>query len=92
MQALSTAETKRESGKFRGGLRVVAIKSDGLAAGQGIRKDDILVGIHVWETVSPENLTYILKETDFGQEKSVLFYILRAGKTLAGNFTVASLR
>ena len=43
---------------YRGGLAIVAVRADGPAARQGIRQGDILVGMHKWETISPENVTW----------------------------------
>jgi len=79
-------------GKFRGGLQVVAVKRGGLADQEGIQKDDILVGIHVWETISQDNLLYIMNDADFKESTRVPFYVVRKGKTLEGEFDVESLR
>ena len=78
--------------KFRGGLRVKTLKRDGLAVQEGIRQNDILVGIHIWETVSMDNLLYIIEEADFGDATNVPFYVLRNGKTLSGNLELNAIR
>ena len=46
--------------RYRGGMRITEVRPDSPAARQGIRPDDILVGLHVWETVNVENISYIL--------------------------------
>lgn len=78
--------------RFRGGLRVTAVKQDGLGARQGIQKGDVLVGVHIWETVTTGNLEYILNEADLTAEQSVPFYVVREGKTLSGSIDVDDLR
>ncbi|MEN0112002.1 MAG: trypsin-like peptidase domain-containing protein, partial [Planctomycetota bacterium] len=46
--------------QYRGGMRVVDVRRDGPAAAKGIRSGDVLVGMHIWETASDEDLRYIV--------------------------------
>jgi serine protease Do len=79
---------------YRGGLSVTAVRPDSPAAKQGIRAGDVLVGMHVWETVTPENVSYVLKRPDFSRFAPLKFYILRGDQTLFGYLpvTVATAR
>lgn len=70
--------------RYRGGLRVTAVRSDSPAAEQGIRNGDVLVGMHIWETVSMENVNYILSRPELTGDARVKFYILRGNETLYG--------
>lgn len=74
--------------RYHGGLRVIAIRSEGPAARQGIRPGDILVGMHVWETVSKDNVLYILNHDDFEKFQPIKFYVLRGKETLYGHMQV----
>jgi len=47
------------------------------------------VGMHVWETISIENVAYILGRPDFAQLGPLKFYILRGNETLFGHLTVS---
>jgi serine protease Do len=77
--------------RYRGGLTVVSVRPDSPAAKQGIRPGDVLVGMHVWETVSLKNVSYILdKRADAAARNQMKFYILRDGSTLYGYFSLAS--
>lgn len=78
--------------RYRGGLAVTDVRPDGPAARQGIRRGDVLVGMHVWETVSMDNVAYILSRPDFAQLDPLKFYILRGSETLYGHLTVSSPR
>ena len=51
----------------------------------GIRTGDVLVGMHKWETISEDNVTYILNSAEFKATQPFKFYILRDGETLFGN-------
>jgi serine protease Do len=67
---------------------VVDVRQNSPAAEQGIRAGDVLVGMHVWETVSLDNVAYILKRPDFNSITPVKFYILRGNETLYGFMSV----
>jgi serine protease Do len=75
---------------------VLAVRTGGPAERQGIQRGDVLLGMHEWETVTPENVDYILNRPDFSQFEPLKFYILRAGnrgsEVLYGHMTVAGHR
>lgn len=66
-------------------MRVVDVRADGPAAKQGIRKGDILVGMHRWETASERDVRYIVSQSSLASMGQVKFYILRDGETLFGH-------
>lgn len=74
--------------RYRGGLLVVNVRPDSLAAQQGVRPGDVLVGMHIWETVSLENVAYILRRPDLASFSPVKFFLLRNNETLYGYFPV----
>jgi serine protease Do len=80
---------RQQSTRYRGGLRVAGVRAGGPAARQGIRTGDILVGLHKWETVSLDNISYILDNDEFVQAQPAKFYILRGGETLYGQLRVS---
>jgi serine protease Do len=81
-------EIRRTRSPYRGGMRIVSVRSDGPAAAQGIRAGDVLVGLHVWETVSQENVLYILNHPDFDKFQPLKFYVVRGKETLYGHMQV----
>jgi serine protease Do len=85
LQPVDDAELKRLGSPYNGGLRVVELRSDGPAAQQGIRKGDVLVGMHRWETISLENVNYILNRPDLQRAGRVKFYVVRGAETLYGH-------
>ncbi len=76
---------KRFQTRYRGGLTVKAVRPDSPAASQGIRQGDVLVGMHIWETVSLDNVAYILKRPEFASQDPIKFFILRGSETLYGH-------
>jgi serine protease Do len=85
LAALEPDDVRRTRSPYRGGLRIVAVRADSPAAVQGIRAGDLLVGLHVWETVSQENVLYILNHPEFEKFQPLKFYILRGKETLYGH-------
>lgn len=63
--------------RYHGGLQVSDVRPDSPAARQGVRRGDILVGMHIWETVSVDNVNYILNRADLASFEPLKFYIIR---------------
>lgn len=74
--------------QLHGGLEVTAINQGGMAAKAGLRKGDILVGLHNWETVSPENVNFVLNHPDLATFHPVPFFILREGQIRRGQLSM----
>ena len=75
--------------KYRGGMRVVSVRPDSPAAQNGIVHGDILVGLHVWETINEDNVTYIMEHPQLRVFSPLKFYILRGRETLYGHLQLA---
>ncbi len=75
--------------RYRGGMRVVAVRPDSPAARNGIRPGDILVGLHIWETIRIDNVAYVLDHHARRPTEPLKFYILRGHETLFGHLTPA---
>ena len=86
---MEDAEFKQLGSRYRGGLSVLGVRPDSPAAAQGIRRGDVLVGMHVWETVSLDNVSYVLERDDVNRQEPILFYILRGSDTLYGHLRLA---
>jgi S1-C subfamily serine protease len=81
---------QKRSTRYRGGMRVVDVRPDGPAAQQGIEPGDILVGMHRWETASPQDIDYIVTRPNLAQMGPLKFYVLRGKTTLYGHLDVAT--
>ena len=74
---------------YRGGLLITAVRPQSVAAEQGLRRGDILVGLHVWETVAPEHVAYVLARPDFSSFNPVKFIIIRGKDSFFGYLPIS---
>ncbi len=89
LETMPTDSFQKLNTRYRGGLRVTAVRPNSPAAAEGIRRGDVLVGMHVWETISLDNVRYILNRPDFAQIRPLKFYIVRGDETLYGHLQVS---
>jgi serine protease Do len=77
--------------RYNGGMKVLAVRPDSPAAAHGIAKGDVLVGLHVWETTKPEDVTYVLNQTKLVSGTEPLkFYVVRGKEVLYGGLQFAA--
>ncbi len=78
LKSVSNKQFKQQHrSRYHGGLLVNDVRPDSPAARQGVRRGDILVGMHIWETVSVDNVNYILNRADLSSFEPLKFYIIR---------------
>ena len=92
LQPAPAARVQKLQARYRGGLVVSAVREGGPAAEQGIQEGDILVGLHVWETIAPENVSYILDKAVEEHLNPIKFYVLRGRETLFGHMVSDTVR
>ncbi len=85
LRSITDDQKKRVMPRYRGGMLVESIRPDSPAARHGIREGDILVGLHVWETVDAANVSYVLSHPQRQTFQPLKFYILRGAETLYGH-------
>src|SRR5205823_7626045 len=69
---------------LHGGLVVNEVTADGIAGKAGIQKGDILVGLHQWETVTVDNVAFVLTHPDLASFNPLSFHIVRGGQIRRG--------
>ncbi len=75
--------------QYRGGLTITAVRPQSAAAEQGLRRGDVLVGLHLWETVAPEHVTYVLSRPDFSTFNPLRFIIIRGKDSFYGYLPIS---
>ncbi len=87
----NAAQLQSFRNRYHGGMRVVDVRPKSIAADFGIKQGDILVGLHVWETVRWEDINYILNQGSLLSGNDPLkFYVVRGQEVLYGNLKFAA--
>jgi serine protease Do len=92
VEQMPAAKVQRLQSRYRGGLLVTEVRGGGPAQEQGIKEGDILVGLHVWETIVPDNIAYILDKAEEEHLNPIKFYVLRGRETLFGHIVSETIR
>ncbi|MFM9963482.1 MAG: trypsin-like peptidase domain-containing protein [Planctomycetaceae bacterium] len=85
---VAEAEKRQLGDKYRGGMKITEVKPLSTAAQNGIHTGDVLVGLHVWETVNFDNISFVLDHQQLPTFNPLKFYILRGNETLYGHLQV----
>jgi serine protease Do len=88
MTPVSASAINRINGQLNGGLEITAVNSNSVAAKAGLKKGDILVGLHTWETVTVDNVSFVLNHADLPSFNPVPFFIVRGGQIHKGTLPV----
>jgi serine protease Do len=84
LKAVDAELVSRASPQLRGGLAVIDVSPRSLADKAGIQAGDIMVGLHQWETLTLDNVAFVLNHPDLANFNPLCFYIIRAGQVRRG--------
>ncbi|MBA4187328.1 MAG: serine protease [Planctomycetaceae bacterium] len=84
LQPVAADAVAKANPQLHGGLLVTDVAVGSIAAASGIQKGDILVGLHTWETLNIDNVTFVLNHKDFASFQPLKFYLARDGKLRDG--------
>jgi serine protease Do len=76
----------KSSRQLNGGLTVTEVRGESVAGKAGIQRGDVLIGLHQWETVSLDNVVFVLTHRDLATFNPLCFYIVRSGQVHRGWF------
>ena len=92
MKVGAPVDAKGLVSKFHGGLTIADVIANGEAAKAGFRKGDILVGLHRYETLSLNDVVFVLRNLEApakgSTSQSVRAHIVRDGETLYGDLVL----
>jgi serine protease Do len=79
------AETvSRVNKELRGGLAIADVNPDSPAARAGFRRGDVLIGLHQWETISADNVTFVLNHPDLASFFPLKYFLIHNGELKRG--------
>jgi len=80
--------TARINRELRGGLLIQDVAGGSAAARAGLDKGDILIGLHLWETLSSDNITFVVNHKDLTTFHPIKTYFVRDGKVRETTLTL----
>ncbi len=66
--------------QLRGGLIVNEVAAGSPAGKAGIARGDVLIGLHLWESITPDNVVFVLNHKDLATFSPLKCYFIRDGK------------
>jgi serine protease Do len=84
LQPTTPEQVTRVNPALHGGLLVTDVAPDGVAGRAGFQRGDILIGLHQWETLTSDNVTYVLNHPELSTFTPVRFFIIRGGQVRRG--------
>jgi serine protease Do len=88
LQLVATEAVTKTHPQLHGGMLVNEVRADSAAARAGIQRGDILVGLHSYEMLSPDNVLFVLNHPDLATFNPVRFYVLRNGTVHRGSVII----
>ena len=71
--------------QLHGGMIITEVDADSPAGKAGMQRGDILVGLHQFETLSLDNINWVLNHPDVDSFSPVKFFLVRNGAVRRGH-------
>ena len=69
---------------LRGGLAITDVNPDSPAARAGFQRGDVLIGLHQWETISADNVSFVLNHPDLASFFPLKYFLIHNGELKRG--------
>jgi serine protease Do len=86
LQPAANEAITRVNSQLHGGMSIAEVAPDGAARRAGLQRGDILIGLHQWETLSLDNVNYVLTHPELASMTPLRFFIIRGGQLQRGWF------
>jgi len=80
----SVESVHRVNAELSGGLTITDVSADSPAGRAGLQRGDILIGLHKWETLSADNVTFVINHPEAPSFAPLKFFIIRGGQVRQG--------
>jgi serine protease Do len=84
VDVVSAESVTKVNKDLRGGLLITDINPESAAARAGFQKGDVLIGLHQWETISSDNISFVLNHPDIAGFSPIKFFLIRDGQLRRG--------
>jgi serine protease Do len=84
LQTVSAELVSRINNQLHGGLLVTEVAANTPAAKAGFQRGDILIGLHTWETITADNVHFVLTHPEQATFSPMRFFLIRNGALQKG--------
>lgn len=80
VQQVGASAVVQADRQLRGGLLLTDVAAGSPAARGGLQKGDLLIGLHLWESITVDNILFVLNHKDLKTFAPVKAFFIRDGK------------
>jgi serine protease Do len=84
VDAVSADHVMKVNKDLRGGLLITEVNADSPASRAGFSRGDILIGLHQWETITSDNVSFVLNHPDLASFSPLKYFLIRNGELRRG--------
>ncbi|WP_246539318.1 trypsin-like peptidase domain-containing protein [Telmatocola sphagniphila] len=86
VQPANVETVTKVNAQLHGGMTILEVNTNSPAAKAGLQRGDILIGLHQWETITSENIQFVLTHPDLNSFTPLRYHLIRNGKLQPGWF------
>jgi serine protease Do len=80
LTAVGPAAVAQADRQLRGGMAIQEVAAGSSAARAGLQKGDVLIGLHLWESINLDNVLYVLNHKDYETFNPLKAFYIRDGR------------
>jgi serine protease Do len=84
LERANIEQVSKGNKQLNGGLAIEDIRPDSPASKAGLKRGDVLVGLHQWEMLTLDNVAFVLTNPELPSFQPLRFYIIRNGQVHRG--------
>jgi serine protease Do len=84
VDAVAAETVSRVNKDLRGGLAITDVNPDSPAARAGFQRGDVLIGLHQWETITSDNVSFVLNHPDLASFFPLKYFLIHNGELKRG--------
>jgi serine protease Do len=84
LDPVAAAAVSHVNKDLRGGLSITEVNPESPAARAGFQRGDVLIGLHQWETITSDNVSFVLSHPDLASFFPLKYFLIHNGELKRG--------